>query len=158
MAAKKLSKVIIFIEQGNRERVFPANTQDELAESCLLILRERYSNPVWGYKPQQQNLSDEEKDFMVFWEQDSYVLPALLYRQGKRIYERLIEQEEDDTDPDWAWYSNVGQLLELPPERAIGYKVPYGGRYIPTSYYLLLKRRHYPNENFLIAETYSTDT
>lgn len=143
---------IVFAEHNNKERVFPASTPQELSEACLIILRERYSNPIWGYKPKGPSLSEEEKDFMDFWEKDSYSLPALLYRQGIRIYNRLIENKEDETDPDWAWYSNVTQLLSLPPEVAVDYRVPYGGRLIPTSYYLLLKRRHYPNENFLIIE------
>lgn len=153
--AGKLTQVIIFIEHDDRELILPANTQEELAESCLLVLRERFNNPAWGYKPVNNSLTEEEKDFLHFWETDSNHLPALLYRQGKRLHDRLQENAKEDTDPDWVWYKNVSQLLSLPPDRAIGYKVPYGGRYIPTAYYLLLKRRNYAAENFIIAETYA---
>lgn len=150
----KLHQVIIFIEHNDQEKILPANTQEELAASCLLILRERFNNPAWGYKPVNDTHTAEEKDFLDFWETDSNHLPALLYRQGKRLYDRLIENAKEDTDPDWVWYRNVAQLLELPEDRAVGYKVPYSGRYIPTAYYLLLKRRHYTAENFILAETY----
>jgi hypothetical protein len=147
-----LKKRAIIFTENNQERIFPANTDEELAESCLLILRERYSNPIWGYQPYMKNISDEEKDFIEYWENDAHSLPALLYRQGKRTYERLKDNISEDTDPDWVWYHSVEELLSLKPDKAIAYKVGYGGRLIPTAYYLLLKRKDYPNENFVLAE------
>lgn len=149
--SKPKTRAIIFTE-NNHERIFPAASEEELAASCLLILRERYSNPVWGYRPYMKNITEEEKDFIQYWEHDAHSLPALLYRHGKRTYERLKDNISEDTDPDWVWYRSVQELLELSPNKAIAYKVAYGGRFIPTAYYLLLKRRNYPNESFVLAE------
>jgi len=57
-------RVIIFSEH-NQERIFPANTSDELASACLLILRERFNNKAWGYEPKFVGLSDEEAEFLA---------------------------------------------------------------------------------------------
>ncbi len=145
------NKVIIFSEPGE-ERILPAGTLDELATSCLLILRERYTNTIWGYQPKHTSLSNEEEDFISFWESESNVLPRLLKKHGQRIYDRLKDASADADDPDWIWYRSVEELLALPPDIAKGYRVGYGGRIIPTSYYLLLKRKENPNEGFVLAE------
>ncbi len=152
MRSREERKVIIFSEPYDQERVLPAGTQEELAASCLLILRERYSNPIWGYKPSRFHATEEELDFMVYWENDSNQLPVLLQKQGQRIYERLKANLKDDDDPDWLWYRSVEELLALPSHIAKGYRIGYGGRIMPTAYYLLLKRREIPNEGFVIAE------
>lgn len=153
MNSKPASKIkaIIFTE-NNQERILPANSDDELANSCLIVLRERYSNPIWGYKPSLKGITEEEREFIEYWENENKDLPIFLYRQAKRTYERLMDNVSEQNDPDWTWYNSVEELLKLKTEKAIGYKVAYGGRFLPTAYYLLLKRRDYPNENFVLAE------
>lgn len=145
-------KVIIFSEPYGQERILPAADQEELAESCLLILRERYSNPIWGYKPTSYMATEEELDFLDFWETESNQLPVLLQKQGQRLYERLKANLKDDDDPDWIWYRSVEELLALPANIARDYRVGYGGRIMPTAYYLLLKRKDHPDEGFVLAE------
>lgn len=151
MSKQQNRQVIIFAEQG-QERILPANTQEELALSCFVVLKERYNNPIWGYKPQNLTLTPEENDFIEFWELESNTLPVLLKRHGDRIYDRLKENLKTNDDPDWIWYQKVEELLKLKPEVAQGYKISYGGRIVPTSYYLLLKRKEYPNESFVLAD------
>lgn len=146
------NKVIIFSEPGGQERVLPAATQEELALSCLLVLRERYLNEAWGYQPKNYNATDEELDFIQYWEREANQLPELLYKQGERLYERLKANLKAEDDPDWIWYRSVQKLLSLSPDIAKRYRIGYGGRVMPTAYYLLLKRKHYPNEDFVIAE------
>lgn len=146
-------RVIVFKEKG-QERVFPAKDDEELAASCLIILRERFSNPAWGYKPQIQELSEEEQDFLDFWQRENTnFLPTLLYKQGQRIYDRLEERLKDDTDPDWVWYKALKELLSINPDAAKAYKVSFHGKFIPTAYYLLSKRRYNTHEDFYILET-----
>lgn len=137
---------IVFKEE-NKERVLNASTEDLLAESCLLILRERYNNPAWNYKPQQDNLKADELEFLNFYEMEGSYLPIILKRYADRIFDQLNVRASHEDDPDWTWYKGVETLLTLPPDEASGYKIHFRGRVIPTSYYLLLRRQNLPNES-----------
>lgn len=148
----KTHRAIVFHEANGYERVLDASTDEILAASCLLILRERYKNPIWAYKPEIKTLTEDERDFLDYWENEHKDLPALLYKFGKRTYERLQDRIAEDADPDWNWYYSVEDLLKIPQDRAVAYKVSYRGRYIPTAYYLILKRREFPNESFALIE------
>lgn len=141
---------IIFKERNN-ERIFDATTDEILAVSCLTVLAERYSNPIWGYCPKQKDLTGEEKEFIEFMETNFDFLPILLQRLATSVKTRIESRVDIDSDPDWTWYNSVESLLALPQDIASSYKVAYKGRLVPTAYYLILQRQHFPNENFVIV-------
>lgn len=142
---------IVFRERF-QERVFDASTDEILSNSCLIVLRERYENPAWGYKPQRDDFTEEEKEFVEYFQRERYFLPSLLQKMGDRILRQIDTRVDITSDPDWNWYSSVQNLLALPSEKAIDYRIPYKGRLIPTSYYLLTQRRSYPFEGFVILD------
>lgn len=147
------TRTIVFKEHS-RERVFDASTDELLAAACLLILRERYHNPVWGYKPRDNGLDKEEVQFLEYCETYGLDhLPYLLKRQAERMLSQLEgKQDNSDFNPDWVWYRNVQELLTLPEDEAISYKAPYRGRLVPTAYLLLMRRQNHPHEGVLILE------
>lgn len=142
----------IIFQERNHERVFNASDDRILSESCLILLRERYLNPIWGYRPEQKGLTEEERDFLEFYRTDYYLLPALMVRVADGIKRRIEARLDVTSDPDWTWYSSVESLLKLPPEVAVDYKIPYKGRLIPTSYFLLIQRRSNPHEGFVLVD------
>lgn len=144
-------RTIVFKER-TQERILDASTDEILAFSCLNVLRDRYENPAWGYKPTYKDLTEEEAEFLEYIEHDYYLLPVLLQHLSMSIKKRIEARLDVSSDPDWTWYEAVQNLLALPPEQAVGYKIPYKGRYIPTSYYLLLQRRDHPYESFVIVD------
>lgn len=148
----KYSRSIIFQER-HQERIFNASDDRCLSESCLILLRERYLNPIWGYRPEQKDITEEERDFLEFYKTDHYMLPALMLRAADGIKRRIESRLDVTSDPDWTWYSSVESLLELSPEVAVDYKIPYKGRLIPTSYFLLIQRRSNPNEGFVLVDS-----
>ena len=150
MSSRAPTKSIIFKEK-HQERAFDASNDDLLAESCLLVLRERYENPAWNYKPRRNELALDEIEFIEFYDSEGRYLPKILKRYADRIYDQLHVRAVDDGDPDWTWYEGVKALLALPQEEAVGYKIPFRGRIIPTSYYLLLQRQNFPNESLTLV-------
>ncbi len=140
---------IVFTEHLN-QRVFAVPTDEALAEACLLILKERFSNPVWNYKPAtpRENLpTNEEIEFLKWHDTINLTsLPILVRKHVQRIYTQLTEHTNWATKHEWDWYDTVSQLLSLEKTDAMSYRKPYKGRYIPTSYYLLLQREHNPGE------------
>ena len=148
------SRTVIFREQY-QERIFDASDEELLSSACLLVLRERYTNPAWGYKPKRHLLSEEEQQFILFYEAEGQYLPILLKRYADRVLEQIQSRSADEDDPDWSWYHKVEELLSLPEEKATGYKFSYKGRLIPTSYYLLLQRQSHPNESISVVENSS---
>lgn len=105
------------------ERVFLAESEEQLAKACLLILRERYSNPAWGYKPSYgKELTQEELEFLEFYEQEGKYLPVLLRKHAERIYNQLNVTPNAAVEAQWEWYEAVEELLSMPEERAVGYK------------------------------------
>jgi len=142
---------IVFRERF-QERVFDASTDDSLSRSCLVVLRERYENPAWEYKPKRTDFSEEEQDFMDYFEKERYFMPTLLQTLGDRLMRQLETRVDITSDPDWNWYSSVETLLSLDSEKAVDYRIPYKGRFIPTSYYLLIQRRSHPFEGFVIID------
>jgi hypothetical protein len=146
----RFSRSIVFKEENN-ERVFNASTDDLLAESCLIVLRERYNNPAWNYKPLQNNLEVDEVEFLSFYELEGRYLPQILKRYADRIFDQLNVHASHEDDPDWTWYEGVKTLLALPPDEASGYKIHFRGRVVPTSYYLLLRRQNLPNESISLV-------
>ena len=142
----------IIFQERYQERIFNAENDDVLAESCLVVLRERHDNPAWGYKPALKDISEEEQEFIDFLNTDYNFLPILMQKMAESIKRRIEARIDTTSDPDWTWYTSVENLLALPTKQATGYKIPYKGRYIPTSYYLLLQRRHHPHEGFVIVD------
>ena len=145
------TRTIVFKERF-QERVFDASSEELLSAACLMILRERYSNPVWGYRPKTMTPSEEETEFLEFYRTEGKYLPRMLRRHADRIFEQIEERAVDVDDPDWNWYNNVEELLQLPEERAIGYRIPFRGKLIPTTFYLLLQRQNHPNEGLSIVD------
>lgn len=147
------TRTIVFREQ-NRERVFDASSDELLAAACLLILRERYHNPIWGYKPRDNGLDKDEIEFLNYCDMYGIEhLPFLLKKQAERMLTQLDgKQDHSEFNPDWVWYRNVQELLTLPEDEAIGYKASYRGRLVPTSYLLLCRRQNHPNESLMLVE------
>lgn len=144
----QLDRLIVFKSRA-KDIMLDASTEDKLSESCLTILRQRFNDPVWNYKPYVEEFSEAEKDFLTYWETENInTLPELLYQHGENLSQRLYARIAEENTPEWAWYHSVEQLLSLPVEKAISYRVPYRGVYLPTSYYLLLRRRENKNEGF----------
>lgn len=144
---------IVFKEQF-QERVFLVETEQQLAETCLNILRERYTNPAWGYKPDAETgeLNEQEKEFLEFYIEEGRYLPALLKRHADRIFQQLNVSTPAASDVQREWYESVEQLLSLPPNQAVMYKLPFKAKLIPTSYYLLLQREHFPGEGLMFIQ------
>lgn len=148
---QKFTRSIIFQEQAG-EKIMNASTDEDLAKSCLIILKERYENPtLWAYLPANKNITDEEKEFLEFYKTDYFLLPMLLQRMSESVKRRIETRLDEGSDPDWIWYHHVEELLSMTFEVGEGYRIPYKGRYIPTSYYLLLQRRNNPGEGFILV-------
>lgn len=144
----------ILFRENNRERIFDASSDELLSAACLLILRERYHNPIWGYKPKDSGLDREELELLEYCENHGVEhLPILLKRHAERLLTQF-EGKTDNTDfnPDWVWYRNVQEFLTLPEDTAINYKASYRGRLVPTSYLLLIKRQDHPKESLMLLE------
>lgn len=137
------------------ERIFLVETEETLAKACLIILHQRYSNPAWGYKPSYTaELTEDEQDFLDFYEEEGAYLPALLKRHAERIYNQLNTSQHNPAGAaqQWEWYNSVTQLINMPEERAVNYKVPYKGKLVPTAYFLLSQRAYFPGEGIMFVE------
>jgi len=146
------NRSIVFKEQ-TRERAFGAETDELLSIACLSVLKERYLNSAWGYKPKTQDITPDEVEFLKFYEDEGKYLPAILRRYADRLADQLQARVNvDKSDPDWTWYHTVQDLLNLPQDEAIDYKIPFRGRIIPTSYYLLLQRQNHPHESLSLVD------
>lgn len=146
------TRLIVF-KSRKKEIVLDASDDDKLSESCLTILRQRFHDETWHYKPYIESFSTEEQDFVNFWETSNInTLPELLLREGVVLYNRLQSRisEEKEDDENWVWYRTATKLLSLPESKAIGYRIPYKGVYLPTSFYLLMKRRDHEHEDFYL--------
>jgi hypothetical protein len=142
---------IVFRERF-QEKIYDASTDQILSHSCLIVLRERYDNPAWNYKPSITNLTEDEKEFMEFFSKERYFLPHLLQQMGDRILRQIEASTNITDDPEWVWFSSLEHLLALPANKAVDYRIPYRGRLIPTSYFLLIQRRMRPFEGFVILD------
>lgn len=146
----------IVFKEHLAERHFLVENEEQLAKACLNILNERYHNPAWGYKPAYgQELSEDEIEFIEFYETEGQYLPSLLKRHAERIYNQLNTTQNNPTGSviQWEWYESVTQLLSMPVERAINYKVAYKGKLVPSAYHLLAQRAYFPGEGLMFIGT-----
>lgn len=147
---------IVFVEHL-AERSFDVPDDSTLASVCLMILRERYSNPAWGYEPKIAKefvLTEEEQEFLRWFERtDLETLPILLRKHAVRISSQLNQTSNTTNKNEWNWYEAVTMLLNLPKEEAVPSCRAYKGQQIPTALYLLLQRRHNHGEGLRLGLT-----
>ena len=122
-------KILVFKEKHG-DRYLKASTPEEIQESCLKVLRERFEdeNDMWGYAP-DGNLGDPPMlDDII----DSLPEP---YKQLEKDKKKVYQRRYDEYRKDLHWYGRVKAELENPAGDA---------------YKLLRWRADYQHEGFWI--------
>lgn len=118
-----------------------------LAEACYEILKSRLGNKNYKYKPSRMRMTYQELEFVEWYDLEKEHLPSLIGTEAHKLNEKIMAQTSIQ-DEEKEWFESLKKLLAMSKENILKYQVPYSGRMVPTTYYLLVRRaKLYKNES-----------